>query len=146
MKKYTDKELLYAATVRCKCGAGLAYPLHHNKSWKLNAWICSVVLRGEAEVTDHDHYPWAFYKIREETSINNRGGFTTRPAGTKALTKGEATCKKCGTWWEGEPYNACGLKTHWHSDCPTCGEVARFENGASNMNIEHRFKDVVVDA
>lgn len=149
MKTYTDKELIYAATGRCKCGAGLAHPLNPREALGLNAWKCSAVLKG-AHYADHDTFQFAFYKVREETSINNHGGFTTRPAGTRCLTKGEATCPKCGTWWESEPYNACGLNHHWFSGpCPTCGYAV---GGAGSWSsdqgprIKTRFKNVVVDA
>jgi hypothetical protein len=71
---------------------------------------------------EHDVYPFVFYKIREETSINNHGGATTRPAGTIARTVGKATCSKCGHKWQSEPYSACGAGHHWFSGpCPQCG-------------------------
>lgn len=142
-----DKDLLYAATGRCRCGAGLAYPLDHDKAWEIQAWVCSAVLKGETE-GKHDSYHWAFYKIREETSINNNGGRTTRPEGTVALTVGRATCPKCQQIWESEPYNACGLSHHWMpGPCPNCGYAVgagvswRSDEGEP---IDKRYRDVVL--
>lgn len=147
MKQYTDKQLLYAATARCKCGAGFAYPLNNDDAWKLRSWVCSAVLRGEVQATqEHEMLPFAMYKIREETSINNRAALTTRPPGTKALTKPEFTCKKCGTWWEGEPYSACNLSHHAFGVCPTCGTKQVDERGVGTMQVDGRYHDVVVDA
>jgi hypothetical protein len=134
---FTDRELLYAATARCRCGAGLAYPLDHDRAFKLRAWVCSAVLKGEVEGPascqwgpysggkpdgEHDAFDWAFYKIREETSINNHGGHSTRPAGTVCKTIGTATCPKCNHKWMSDPYVACGANHHWFSGpCPSCG-------------------------
>lgn len=136
--KLTDRELLYAATARCRCGAGLAYPLDHKLAMAIRAWVCSAVLKGDvdgmatdqtmaafdktAAAGDHDSFDWAMWKIREETSINNRGGHTTRPAGTVARTIGKAKCPKCNHEWQSEPYSACGLGHHWFpGPCPGCG-------------------------
>lgn len=137
---FKDTELLYAATARCRCGAGLAYPLEHESAMKIGAWLCSAVLKGEVEAPahrqypgylrgkdakpegEHDAYDWAFYKIREETSIGNDGGRTTRPPGTVAKTVGKATCPNCQHKWESEPYIACDRGHHWFpGDCPSCG-------------------------
>ena len=104
----TDADLLYSATGRCRCGAGLAYPLDHKAALLLSAWCCSDSLKsGGFEPTSgipaHDAFPFAFYKIREETSINGDGSHE----------------------WESEPYVACGLGHHWFSGpCPSCGYSA----------------------
>lgn len=135
--KLTDLDLLYAATARCRCGAGLAYPLNHELAMAIRAWVCSAVLKGEVEgvateqvppmfgvqrPADHDSFDWSMWKIREETSINNRGAHTTRPPGTIARTIGKATCPQCKHQWQSEPYSACGLGHHWYSGpCPSCG-------------------------
>lgn len=147
--KLTDLDLLYSATARCRCGAGLAYP--HATTNMHGSWDCSAVLKGEIpdvpeEHGKHDSLPWMFYKVREETSINNRGGATTRPAGTIARTVGTATCGQCGHVWQSEPYNACGLGNHWRcGPCPGCGN----ENGAKDGvpyvkegRIDCRYRDV----
>lgn len=119
---FTDSGLLYAATARCQCGAGLAYPLDHDRALKLRAWVCSAVLKGSATGDDHESFPWAFFKVREETSINNMGGHSTRPDGTVAKMIGTATCPKCSHKWVSEPYVACGASHHWFSGpCPSCG-------------------------
>lgn len=147
---YTDKELTYAATARCRCGAGLAHPLETSAALKLAAWVCSKVLRGEvpeAEVQNHQKFPFAFWKIREEQSINNRGNFTTRPEGTVAMTVGRAVCPECGKRGESEPYNACGLSHHWFLDaCPSCGYSVGGNGSYSSRDgepIEVRYADVI---
>ena len=142
----TDEDLLYAATVRCRCGAGLAYPLDHEIGY--GAWVCSAALKG-ADVGDHDSLPWSMYKVREETSINNTGGHTTRPPGTIARIIGKATCPKCGHAWQSEPYVACGLGHHWFSGpCPSCGYAVGGSGTWSTSEgkpIEKRYMDVVLD-
>lgn len=148
--RLTDKDLLYAAISRCRCGAGLAYPLDHNKALEIRAWACAAVLKGEAEGNQHDSYDWAMYKIREETAINNAGGWTTRPNGTVALTVGKAVCPKCQHVWESEPYNACGLSHHWMpGPCPGCGYAVgggiSWSTGDGEP-IKSRYRTVVIDA
>lgn len=174
---WTDEELLYSATARCRCGAGLAYPLDHDEAMKVRAWCCSVAFKHEATRVsdqtrhafagkneprpgDHDTFPWAFFKIREETSVNNDGGHSTRPPGTVALTVGKATCGKCGHAWQSEPYNACG-KSHWRTGpCRRCGNVVGTYDergyrrngiddsgsihGDEGPRVESRFHDVVL--
>jgi ssDNA-binding Zn-finger/Zn-ribbon topoisomerase 1 len=157
-----DAELLYAATSRCKCGAGLAYPMDHDRAMAIRAWVCSRVLKHEVEETatrppllstksdgEHDAFDWAFYKIREETSIRNEGGHTTRPAGTLARTVGSAKCPKCKHEWKSEPYNANGLGHHWFpGECPQCGYAVGAQGSYSTSDgppIDTRFLDVVTD-
>lgn len=148
----TDSDLLYSAGARCICGAGLAYkmlsdhPPPPDEVWPV-AWTCSLVLKGEAEPKGHDSFPFAFYKIREETSINNTSGITTRPKGTVAKTVGKATCPKCHHVWQSEPYVACGLSHHWFSGpCPGCGYSVGSDGKYRSQDgpaIECRFRDVV---
>jgi hypothetical protein len=160
---FTDSELLYAATGRCRCGAGLAYPLDHEKAWKLRAWLCSSVLKGEGQAHrqmpaafghapegEHDAYDWSMYKVREETSVNNDGGRSTRPPGTVARTVATASCPKCGHKWESEPYDASTIGHHWRSGaCPGCG-LDHGGDGCTDSrrgpSIDMRFRDVVLPA
>jgi len=161
--KLVDKELLYAATARCRCGAGLAYPMDRQLSWAIRAWMCSAVLKGEGVAADqtavalkgeaptgeHDCLPWAFWKVREETSINNTGGFTTRPPGTVARTVGKAKCPKCNHEWQSEPYSACGLGHHWRpGPCPNCGYAVGAGTSWSSKDgppIDSRYPDIILD-
>lgn len=142
---YTDRDLLYSATARCWCGAGLAYPSGHN----VGAWKCARSLRGEVPEHEHDSYARIFYKIREETSIRNAGGATTRPSGTVCRTVGAATCPQCQHKWESEPYSACGRSHHWYPGrCPNCGYgVGGQESWSSEEGpaIVVRYRDVVLD-
>lgn len=144
----TNKELLYAATDRCVCGSGLAYPLDVGAAMKLGAWVCARVLRGEVEKDGHTELPFAFYKVREETSINNSVGLTTRPEGTVCRTVGEACCPKCQEQWESKPYDACGSRHHWFSGpCPACGYAVGGRGSWSSDEgdpIETRYRHVVI--
>jgi len=149
-KVFTDKELLYSATSRCQCGSGLAYPLEHKAAMELSAWVCAAVLKGEAaKGTKHDQYPWAFYKVREETSVNGSAGGTTRPPNTIARTVGKATCPKCQATWESQPYDAAAQGHHWRpGPCPGCGyTVGAGASWSSNDGpaIDTRFRDVVFE-
>lgn len=148
----TDLELIYAATARCRCGAGLAHPLDTKKAFELRAWICSRVLKGEIPETDykqHDSLDFAFYKVREETSINNTSGETTRPDGTVARTVGHAHCEICNHKWESEPYSACGAPHHWDcGPCPQCGNDCgaglTWRSDDPRPRIDTRFQTVVL--
>ncbi len=73
--EYRDDQLIYAATARCACGAGLAYsptavhPPFHGPS----RWDCSDILTGRAVPSGqegakmHDEpAPFAFYKVKAE--------------------------------------------------------------------------------
>lgn len=148
-KTYFDKELLYAATGRCKCGAGLAYPLDYEDAMRMQAWVCSRVLKGEVSMsTNHEAFAFSMWKVREETSINNLEKATTRPSGTVALTIGHAECNACGHEWDGEPYSACGQAHHWFPGaCPVCGNDcgagAVFDSRDRRPRVETRYRTVV---
>lgn len=147
---FTDKELLYAASAQCAaCGAGLAYPLDPEKAWELRAWVCSAVLKKTATGEAHDFLSFAFWKVREESSINNRSGRTTRPHGTVCRTVGKAKCPKCLHEWESEPYNANGLGHHWFSGpCPECGHSvgsAGTWSSGEGEPIKHTYRTVVLE-
>ena len=148
--KYTDRDIIYAATARCQCGSGVAYPLDHAAALKSGAWTCARKLRGEVEgdVFPHDVLPFIFWKVREETSINNHGGHTTRPSGTVARTQGRATCPKCNHQWESTPYDACGASHHWFSGpCPNCGHAVgggASYSSADGPAIDSRYSTVVL--
>lgn len=151
MADHTDFELEYAATARCACGAGLAYPLDPQEALTRGAWECSAVLKGEASPeSQHDRLPFAFCKVREETSINNRGGHTTRPAGTVCMIQGHFECPTCKTKWTSELYQAHGLNHHAYSGpCPGCGYAVGAGGSWSSSDgksIECRYKSVVVEA
>lgn len=74
---YTAADLIFAATSRCPCGAGLAYP---RDAGMHGAWDCSAILTGTA-ATDVKHtaeLPFAFYEIKSEQQPSANGA-TTRP-------------------------------------------------------------------
>lgn len=75
---FADADLTYAATARCRCGAGFAYP---NNSGMHGRWDCSAILKGAAaHGTEHDGaLPFAFYSVKSEQQPS-AGGVTTRPA------------------------------------------------------------------
>lgn len=82
------ERLVYAATARCPCGAGLAYDpfsdgdgIFKGPSW----WDCSAIILGTAiargepgAVTHTDQLPFAFYEIKGENQPSAHGA-TTRP-------------------------------------------------------------------
>lgn len=77
-------ELIYAATVRCPCGAGLAYET--NADPFKGYWDCSAILRGEAvpsgqpgSVEHTARLPFVFYEIKGENQPSAQGA-TTRPS------------------------------------------------------------------
>ena len=80
--KFEPEELLFSATARCSCRAGMAYPKKINSS--TSSWFCSAVLLGEAKhpkdggLTSHLEYPFAFYSIKSEDQPSAQGA-TTRP-------------------------------------------------------------------
>jgi hypothetical protein len=147
--RLAEAELLYAATERCHCGAGRAYPLDYDAARKLKSWVCSRVLKGEADAEGHDSFHWSFFKIREETSVNNKSASSTRPAGTIARTLAEATCPKCSHEWRFGPYDATGGGSHWlPGNCPGCGYTVGAGGSWDSKDgepIRVRFTDVVIE-
>lgn len=89
-KVWMDSDLLYAATARCACGAGLAYapsdPGDPSSPFKRpSAWECSDILTGRAipsgqpgAKTHDEPAPFAFYEIKSENQPSAQG-LTTRP-------------------------------------------------------------------
>jgi hypothetical protein len=73
--KFSPDELRYAATARCMCGSGLAYP---KNSSSRGSWYCSAILTGEAERgSSHDSgFPFAFYEIKSEEQPSANGQTT----------------------------------------------------------------------
>lgn len=73
----TKRDLVYAATSRCRCGAGLA---HQRGIGIGGCWDCSAVLLGTADANSaHDAgYPFAFYEVKSENQPSAQGA-TTRP-------------------------------------------------------------------
>ncbi len=77
-------KLIYAATSRCPCGAGLAYdPAAKGEGvWRgPSYWDCSAILLGTADkgVQHTDKLPFAFYEIKAEGQPSAQGA-TTRPS------------------------------------------------------------------
>lgn len=86
IKTYKDRELVYSATSRCPCGAGLAYPKNAGVGTPSEqAWDCADILTGRAIPkggpgwkTHTDRLPFAFYEVKSEDQPSARGA-TTRP-------------------------------------------------------------------
>jgi hypothetical protein len=81
-KTYTDKQLRYAATARCECGAGLAYPKDEPLDLR-GAWDCSAILTGRAVPSGQpgskvhiEPLPFMFYEIKSEDQPSARGATT----------------------------------------------------------------------
>ena len=78
--------LVYAATVRCPCGAGMAYDRAGDSGKPIGGyWECSAVLLGtavpsgqEGSVEHEAQLPFFFYEIKPETQPSAQGA-TTRP-------------------------------------------------------------------
>lgn len=86
-KALTDARLVYAATARCPCGAGLAY---ERGAGLRGSWDCSDILTGRAvpagqpdSATHTDRLPFTFYEIKSEDQPSANGA-TTRPGGRAA--------------------------------------------------------------
>ncbi len=80
------KRLVYAATKRCPCGAGLAYAAGDD------AWDCSAILSGKAipthvvgSVQHTAKLPFVFYEIKSENQPSANGA-TTRPTRGRGLS------------------------------------------------------------
>lgn len=70
--------MIYAAYVRCPCGAGMAY--EDNSDPFAGYWDCSAILLGTADVNvKHEaQLPFVFYEIKSEKQPSAEGA-TTRP-------------------------------------------------------------------
>lgn len=87
MSIYTEDDLVYAASARCVCGAGLASgPMCIEPPFTVPSyWDCSAILlgkaayRGEPEAAIHtDRLPFSMWDIRSEFHPEAEGR-TTRP-------------------------------------------------------------------
>lgn len=80
-------KLVYAATARCPCGAGLAYDKKGESGRPIEGyWDCSAILLGEAipsgepgSVQHTARLPFVFYEIKGENQPS-ANGTTTRDA------------------------------------------------------------------
>jgi hypothetical protein len=74
---FQEDELLYAASARCACGHGLAYP---KGCGGFHYWDCSAVLKGvqDPAAKHTERLPFAFYSIKAEGQPSAYG-HTTRP-------------------------------------------------------------------
>lgn len=80
-------DLIYAATARCPCGAGLAYRKDAKPFGDTAHWDCSAILLGTAvpsgrpDSVEHTAVlPFVFYEIKSEQQPSANGA-TTRPDG-----------------------------------------------------------------
>ena len=80
----TAKDLVFAATNRCPCGAGLAYDPAGESGKPIHGyWDCSGILLGTAipsgqpgAVQHTGQLPFAFYKIKSENQPSANGANT----------------------------------------------------------------------
>ncbi len=73
---FEDNELVWAATSRCQCSAGLAYPKNIGPN---GAWYCSSVLTsGDPDEVHSEPKPFMYYEIKSEKQPSAKGA-TTRP-------------------------------------------------------------------
>ena len=87
LAKFSDAELVYAATTRCACGAGMAYPKNIGMH---GSWHCSDILTFRAATKDSadsvghtSPLPFSFYSVKSENQPSAFGA-TTRPAAITA--------------------------------------------------------------
>jgi hypothetical protein len=88
MKKQDPKHMIYAATARCDCGAGLAYGTEDRLPGPFrapSAWDCSAILLQEAvpagqpgAVGHTQPLPFSMYEIKSENQPS-ANGHSTRP-------------------------------------------------------------------
>ena len=74
------KRLVYAATARCQCGAGLAFDPFGPSGQPLGFWACSRTLLGPVTGEHCDPLPFAKRTIMAENAAGAMGQ-TTRPDG-----------------------------------------------------------------
>lgn len=76
----TTADLVFAATARCKCGAGFCYPNFTRN--QRGQWVCSAILLGTAAAgSEHDQAKaFAFWDIKSDQQPSANGA-TTRPTG-----------------------------------------------------------------
>lgn len=81
----TEADLIYSATVRCPCGAGVAYWRGAKAYTETGYWDCSDILLGRAIPQGQDgakthtgRLPFVFYDIKSENQPSAFGR-TTRP-------------------------------------------------------------------
>jgi len=79
---FTEDELVFAATARCNCGAGLAYPKGVGMH---GSWLCSDILlgvaipNGQEGCAVHDSgYHFSFYNIKSDQQPSAEGRTTRR--------------------------------------------------------------------
>ena len=81
------KKMIFAASARCTCGAGLAYDeTCVEEPFRVPSyWECSTILLGDAtasglpgSVTHTPRLPFTFYEIKSENQPSASGA-TTRP-------------------------------------------------------------------
>jgi hypothetical protein len=85
-RKPKTRALVYAATKRCPCGAGLAHWSDAQPYGDTAHWDCSAIMLNEAvpsgelgSVVHTAKLPFVFYEIKSEKQPSARGA-TTRPA------------------------------------------------------------------
>lgn len=163
--RYTDAEMLYSAGARCDCGAGLAYPLDHADAQQLGAWVCSRVLRGEAEIPPgvsdpgagifkpverldtmgqkHTGLPFAFFEVKSEGQPSAHGA-STRPAGSHIEAEPHGTCRGCGHVYIAARRRHDNGRRNEGLDCPSCGAKYLGDDGSLAGRIDVRTRYVVV--
>ena len=75
-RNVTPDDFTWAATARCRCGAGFCYPKFTRDSH--GAWFCSAILLGTAAAdSEHDKAkPFAFWSIKSDEQPSANGAST----------------------------------------------------------------------
>lgn len=75
--------LVYAARLRCKCGAGMAY---RTDAGFRGSWMCSAALKALPELLPGEHTdpkPFMFFEITSELQPSADGATTRPPESTR---------------------------------------------------------------
>lgn len=143
MKTYKPDELTYSATARCKCGAGLAYPLDAEESMKLRAWFCADCLLGKVDTAtapkgSHDAYDFMFFSIKGEGQPSVGRYASTRPLEQGVMKyRDHCNCKVCGHAWQGPIYSYWDRNEWPRNVCEICGAADRTEDHVLTSDKVH---------
>ena len=140
-------KLLFAATARCPCGAGLAYDEDSSEGVH-GAWDCSAILLGTADKTkQHEaRLPFAFYDVKDESQPSSQGATTRPPEMGRVHWIVHFDCATCGEKWKTEPRPVDMRRIWYGGPCPKCGEPESLEHGGDNPKLRRFSESVIVGA
>lgn len=94
-RKLTEADLVYAATARCPCGAGLAYVRRRGPCVSTH-WDCAAILlgtaipQGEPGAVEHTgQLSFLFYEVKSERQPSASGATTRPPKKGETMTEAD---------------------------------------------------------